>query len=161
MFLCVCIVFASLCIFLNEICQLILETVFCVIDRRRTQILVLIWRICVFAQWTCLSLELKLLPLLYAGDCYTWSTTLTYKVYMCVRLISVISHPWLFCKRCLAGQSCFGHVHISFLSVISAVHWLTLFPAFIVCRESPGWDRYCYWFIQTALSDWQRKHVLY
>lgn len=85
--------------FLNEICQLILETVFCVIDRWRTQILVLIWRICVFALWTCLVLELKLLPLLYTGDCYTWSTTLTYKVYMCVRLISVPSHPWLFCKR--------------------------------------------------------------
>ena len=84
-FLFVCIVFFSLCIlYWNLSCDTRNSCVSCVIDRRRTKILVLIWRICVFALWTCLVLELKRPPLLYTGDCYTWSTILIYKVCMCV-----------------------------------------------------------------------------
>ncbi len=67
---CVCL-FVDFYQSLFEMCQLIAETVFYSIDRRRTKILVLISRIYVFALWTCLALELKLLLLLCTGGCST------------------------------------------------------------------------------------------
>lgn len=161
-FLCVCIVFVILA-FYNEICQLKMSFVFT--DRRRTKILVFISRICVFALWTCLVLEQKLLPLLYTGECFTWSTTLTYKVCVsnicptsCLHvhaswpdfIVSGVSHrPVLYWESefvgCVAHNSPFNRLRSTQTHIV---------PVFTVCRESPGWDRYCHWFIQTALFDW-------
>lgn len=55
-----CLIFFFFCLYLNETWQL--SPVFSVMDRKRTQNLVLTWRIWVYALWTCLVPEQKPLP---------------------------------------------------------------------------------------------------
>lgn len=84
-----CLIFFFFCSYLNESWQL--GPVFSVTSRKRTQNLVLTWRIWVFVLWTCLGPEQKPLPQRYTGDCCSWSTTLRYKVFTPVGAVSLWS----------------------------------------------------------------------
>ena len=89
----------------------------------------------------------------------------------CVWVISVPTPACLFSKNLAVIVPGVSHrsvlyvesrcVSCHFLSVVYAVKRLTLFPVVTVCRESPGRDRHCHWFIQTTLYNWQRGHALH